>query len=67
MRRWIQDQKFHATLPHKIDRAVEEAQKAFDQQVEDEKPKPHFTEDKTGSSLLGGEMRIQAPWKKNKS
>lgn len=65
MRRWIQRRKFHATLPAKIDYAVDMAADIIDLQVEREKRRPRFTETLPGDTPLGGEMRIQSPWSNN--
>lgn len=54
--------KFHATLPYKIDHAVDLAAEIIDLELEREKRRPKFTEQKDGETPLGGEMRIQSPW-----
>lgn len=55
-------------LNYKVKRDVDEAIKVYDKLEPVEKDtfveKAIFTETKTGSSLLGGEMRIRSPWVK---
>ena len=34
----------------------------YDKEIEDEDPPPIFEETLEGETLLGGEMRIRAPW-----
>ena len=55
MRRWAQERKFYATLPHKLDRAEEEYLKALDESLT---PEWEYTEELEGDTPLGGEMRV---------
>ena len=50
-------------LDYKVKRDVDRALHDYNKQVEDEEePQPIFTETLEGETLLGGEMRIRAPW-----
>lgn len=55
-------QKFYATLPHKLDQAVEEAAELIDLELERQKRRPEFTEQKDGETPLGGFMQIKSPF-----
>ncbi len=61
MRRAVQARKFYATLPHKLDNAVNDAAEVIDLELERNKRRAKFTEDKQGKTPLGGFMRIQSP------
>jgi len=61
LRRAIQARKFYATLPHKIDQAVDDAAEIIDLELERQKRRPRFTEQEQGETPLGGFMRIQSP------
>ena len=51
----VQAKKFHATLPHKIDNAVEEYIAATEEAYEAEW---EYWEELDGETPLGGEMRL---------
>ena len=55
MKRWAQEQKFYATLPHKLDAAEEEYLKAIEEATVAEW---EFWEELDGDTPLGGEMRV---------
>lgn len=55
IRRAINDQKFYATLPHKIDNAVEEYLAATEEAYEAEW---EFWEEQDGETPLGGTMGV---------
>lgn len=61
MRRAVQARKFYATLPHKLDQAVQDAAEIIDFELERQQRRPRFTEQKDGETPLGGFMRIQSP------
>jgi len=61
LHRAVQARKFYATLPHKIDQAVEDAAELIDLELERQKRRPRFTEQEDGDTPLGGFMRIQSP------
>ena len=54
----MQERKFYATLPHKIDAAVKEAQEQIAEVTNDEAMEWVFEETLEGDTLLGGEMRL---------
>lgn len=60
LRRAIQARKFYATLPHKIDQAVEDAAELIDLELERQKRRPKFTGQENGDTPLGGFIRIQS-------
>ena len=60
LRRAIQARKFYATLPQKIDQAVDNAAEIIDLELERQKRRPKFTEQEQGETPLGGFMRIQS-------
>ena len=53
-------------LSARIDRDLDQAIQEYKDVVEWVEPEPIFTEEKEGETPLGGEMRIRAPWLKNK-
>jgi len=61
LRRAVQARKFYATLPHKIDQAVQDAAEVIDLELERQKRQPRFTEQEHGKTPLGGFIRIQSP------
>lgn len=61
MRRAVQARKFYATLPHKLDQAVQDAAEIIDLELERQQRRPRFTEQEDGETPLGGFMRIQSP------
>ena len=56
--RWVQERKFYATLPHKIDAAVEQVQEQIADVTNDEAMEWVFEETLEGDTPLGGEMRV---------
>lgn len=61
LRRAVQARKFYATLPHKLDQAVQDAAEIIDLELERQQRRPRFTEQEDGETPLGGFMRIQSP------
>jgi hypothetical protein len=57
MRRAIQRQEFHATLPAKLDAEVERVAEIIDFQLERHKRRPVYSEDLEGDTPLGGPMQ----------
>jgi len=55
LKRWVQDQKFKATLPQKIDNSVEEYLAAIEEAQQKEW---EYWEKLDGDTPLGGEMRL---------
>ena len=49
-------------LDYKVRRDVDRAIHDYEKEIEDEDPPPIFEETLEGETLLGGEMRIRAPW-----
>ena len=62
IKREIQKRKFYATLPRKLDVAVEEAAKQMEQNETKDERSVRFSETLEGSTALGGEMRLSADW-----
>lgn len=60
LRRAVRARKFYVTLPHKIDRAIEEAAEVIDLELEREKRRPEFSEELKGETPLGGFMQIKS-------
>ena len=61
----MQEQKFYATLPHKIDAAVEEVKDEITGVTNDEVMVWMFEETLEGETPLGGEMRLTFKSKKD--
>ena len=59
--RWVQERKFYATLPHKLDAAQDKWLKTQPEST----PTVKFTEKLDGETLLGGEMRLSFKPKDN--
>jgi hypothetical protein len=60
LHRAVRAQKFYATLPSKIDRAIEEASEVIDLELEREKRRPKYSEELKGQTPLGGYMQIKS-------
>lgn len=60
LHRAVRAQKFYATLPSKIDRAIEEASEVIDLELEREKRRPEYSEELKGQTPLGGYMQIKS-------
>ena len=63
--RWIKEKKFYATLPHKIDAAIDAAEKEWPFVEADESMDWMFEEELEGETPLGGEMRVSYKFKKD--